>query len=177
MRKERWAERHLNWTVIFALWAISLLSYLVGLLIDLVLHTVDPYIADGIAEAIVFVVEVIVSLAGLFLVGAWALKEKARSMWNLLWLIIPFGIIIFLCLGNRSELVSKSKSLESAADRLEAQVTEQLQAGVPKQTIVTGLTHEGIGEVAAKEFVDDVDKSLRKWLTFLGDRPPENESK
>ncbi len=38
------------------------------------------------------------------LVGRWILKWKGRSLWNLLWLVIPWvGIFVFLALANRRE--------------------------------------------------------------------------
>ena len=57
---------------------------------------------------------------------------------------------------------SESVQLESVADELEAQVLKRLRASIAKQAIIKELTDSGISEVSAKEFVDYVEKSLRR---------------
>lgn len=98
-----WFQRHLNWTVILTVVALYPLDFVIGLL----LYSIDPYMAEETVEGIAVLIAVIVNLAVLFLVGAWALKRKARNLWHLLWLIVPFGLIIFLCLENKSGVMVK----------------------------------------------------------------------
>jgi len=81
------------------------LNFAVALVVGLLLFSIDPFTAEETAEGIAVLIAFIVNLAVLFPVAAWSLKKKSRSLWNLLLLIVPFGLIIFLCLENRSELI------------------------------------------------------------------------
>ncbi|MFC2019838.1 hypothetical protein ACFLU4_07850 [Chloroflexota bacterium] len=87
----RWFERHLNWSVILVWLAWYAISALFGFWAWLI----------GIA--------VVVPLA------AWALDKKKRSMWFLILFIVPFGLIIFLCIGNRSDITLRNKPLGGEA--------------------------------------------------------------
>ena len=49
----------------------------------------------------------IISILWLFGIDGWVLRRKGRSLWNLLWLIVPLGWIVFLCLENRSSTFIK----------------------------------------------------------------------
>ena len=98
-----WFERHLNWTVFLVLVALYPLDFFLGFLVGVLLYSINPYMATDIIEGVAVAIALIVNFALLFLVGAWALKKKARSLWNLLWFIVPFGLIVFLCLENRGE--------------------------------------------------------------------------
>lgn len=97
-----WFERHLNWTVVLSWVAQYPLAFVLGTLVTLFLYSVSPNMAEETVAGVAAVIAVIGDLTALFLVGAWALKKKARSLWNLLLLILPFGFIIFLSLENRS---------------------------------------------------------------------------
>jgi len=89
-----WFRRHLNWTVVLAWVASFPLSYIVGSLIQ----SINPYISTGTYYLIGYTIQ------GLWLLGiaGWVLRKKNRSLWNLLWLFVPFGWIVFLCLENRA---------------------------------------------------------------------------
>lgn len=92
-----WFKRHLNWTVILAVVASALVAFVIGLFLVLT----DPYITDEALEGWGYLIGLVVVLP----VAGWALKKKNRRLWWLLVLFVPFGWIVFLCLGNRSELI------------------------------------------------------------------------
>ena len=94
-----WFRRHLNWTIVLA-WVSSFpVSYVVGTIIQ----NINPYISTGTYYALGYIIN------GLWLlgIGGWVLRKKNRSLWNLLWLVIPFGWIVFLGLENRSDISRK----------------------------------------------------------------------
>ena len=91
-----WFQRHLNWTMVFAILAQLPIGYIVGLLTVLV----NPYVSTAVHYAIVY----LITIAWVFVIGGWVLSEKNRSLWNLLWLIVPYiGLIVFLCLENKRQ--------------------------------------------------------------------------
>ena len=49
----------------------------------------------------------IVTILWLFGIDGWVLRRKSRNLWNLLWLIIPFGWIVFLFLENKSSIYDR----------------------------------------------------------------------
>ena len=88
-----WLGRHLNWVAVLSWVALYPLGFITGLAIT----SVNLYISTATYYALVY----IVSAAWLFGIGGWVLRKKNRSLWNLLWLPIPFGWIVFLCLENK----------------------------------------------------------------------------
>jgi hypothetical protein len=108
-KHENWFERHLNWTFIFTLVAIYPFDYLAGLILGIILYSIDPYMLEATVQSFAIVVGLILNIAIISLVGIWVLKKKDRSAWNILLLIVPFGIIIFLYLENRSLQQSLAK--------------------------------------------------------------------
>jgi len=45
--------------------------------------------------------------------SVWNLKHKGRSLWNLLYLLIPYiGGIIFLCISNKDQLAKENAERE-----------------------------------------------------------------
>ena len=75
-----WFERHLNWTVVLATIVANVIFFL----------TFDWGVAIG-------------CMVGLVIVCGWALDKKGRSLWNILWTLVPYvGMVIFLCLENKS---------------------------------------------------------------------------
>jgi hypothetical protein len=116
-----WFERHLNWTVFLVVVALYPLDFILGFIIGLLLYSIDPYMAAETMGVVVFAIAFIVNLALLFLVGAWALKKKARSLWNLLWFIVPFGLIVFLCIENRGVQSYKAESEQEESEQEERQ--------------------------------------------------------
>jgi len=94
--ERNWFERHLNWTMFFALAGV----YVGGFVVGLAIGSVDPYVSDDV----LYVVGIIVSLAILIPVWGWALRKKNRSLgWLALGLLVPFGWIALLCLENKSQ--------------------------------------------------------------------------
>ncbi len=74
--------------------ALYPLGYVTGALI----LSISPYMSTVVYYSIVY----IIAALWLFGIDGWVLRKKNRSLWNLLWLIVPFGWIVFLCLENRS---------------------------------------------------------------------------
>ncbi|GAI46660.1 unnamed protein product, partial [marine sediment metagenome] len=68
-----------------------------------------PYISTGVYYSIIY----IIAALWLFGIDGWVLKKKNRSLWNLLWLIVPFGWIVFLCLENRTGIISSKFSSDN----------------------------------------------------------------
>jgi type III secretory pathway component EscS len=96
-----WFQRHLNWTwFLFAVVGTFLLSFVIGLIVGLT----DPY-ARYISDETLYWLIYLIGIAVELILGAWVLRRKARSLWWLLILFIPFGWIVFLCLDNRRELI------------------------------------------------------------------------
>jgi H+/Cl- antiporter ClcA len=93
-----WFQRHLNWTWFLA----SLLgAIIVGAAVGILTAIADPYgiyYTDSTRNGLTSLLSLVVSI----IVGAWALRQKSRSLWWLLILFVPFGWIVFLCLENRS---------------------------------------------------------------------------
>ena len=94
-----WFQRHLNWTwVLMTVLGCFVLGFIAGIVIGIV----DPYglsYSDGTIDIIALCIGLVVQLV----VGGWVLRQKSRSLWWLLILLIPLGWIIFLFLGNRSD--------------------------------------------------------------------------
>jgi drug/metabolite transporter (DMT)-like permease len=100
-----WFQRHPNWTIgiTWLIWLalayVCLLAsayYLVG---GLILFSGEMFGAGFIPLLII----------PLLLIPAWwitggAIKQKKRSLWHLLWLLLPFiGVIIILLLKNDNQ--------------------------------------------------------------------------
>ena len=94
-----WFRRHLNWVAVLSWVALYPLGYITGALI----LSISPYMSTGVYYSIAYI---IVAL-WLFGIDGWVLRKKNRSLWNLLWLVIPFGWIVFLGLENRSDISRK----------------------------------------------------------------------
>jgi hypothetical protein len=62
----------------------------------------------------------------------WNLKHKGRSLFNLFYLLIPFGIggIIFLCIGNKEQLAEERMKEEKKKKELDDYWKEH--GGYPK---------------------------------------------
>lgn len=99
--KANWFHRHLNWTFIFALAIFYGLTFGGGFLIGTILILNDPHITDETLNNVGILVSIVIAILFLFPISRWILDQKGRSLWNLLLLIIPIGLIIFLCIGNR----------------------------------------------------------------------------
>lgn len=105
---ENWFQRHLNWTWVFAQWAVGLILYIVVTVFVTSLVVSGPnFPSEASFFASISVIQMIVlvlQLIAVFGVGAWVLRRKDRSLGWLLIILVPFGWIVFLCLENRSEL-------------------------------------------------------------------------
>lgn len=84
-----WFEKHPNWTVIIA-WVIAWVVLLIAV-----------YIVDPNSYMVWFIVIICLGLVYGSLV--WNLKVKHRSYFNLLYLLVPLGMIIILCLQEKQK--------------------------------------------------------------------------
>jgi len=91
--------------VVFSWIALYPLGYVIGTLI----LSISPYMSTGVYYSIIY----IIAALWLFGIDGWVLKKKNRSLWNLLWLIVPFGWIVFLCLENRTGIISSKLSSDN----------------------------------------------------------------
>ena len=94
-----WFRRHLTWVAVLSFAALYPLGFITGT----ITLSINPYISTGTYYAIVY----IIGILWLFVIDGWVLRRKNRSLGHLLWLIIPFGWIVFLLLENRSGVSSK----------------------------------------------------------------------
>lgn len=91
-----WFHRHLNWTMVLA-W---LAAFVAGFMVGVITWTIDPYVSDAQVE----VMGALLGAIAASLILGWALRRKNRSLWWLLiGIFVPFGLIVLLCLENRSE--------------------------------------------------------------------------
>jgi len=106
--RNEWALRLFNWA-----WVLyPLLAYIPFFMIMVILLSVAPDDTGSIA---------IVVLMSFALVGwqwylsVWNLKHKGRSLWNLLYLLIPYiGGIIFLFISNKDQLAKENAEREES---------------------------------------------------------------
>jgi len=93
-----WARRHLNWALILYS-CLALLPFYVVVVVGGLLGS-DAVIGVGAVFAFLAV------FWGWYLL-VWNLRHKGRSLWNLLYLLIPWvGGIVFLCVSNRDQLTN-----------------------------------------------------------------------
>ncbi len=119
-----WFQRHLNWTVVL-LWA-ALLSTLLGIVI-----LIESYGSEEISEDFVIRIIVVVWVAGIFSVAAWALKQKRQSLWYLLLLVIPFvGWIIFLGLRNQREVLDETIRTKTLVHKANQEKRQTMKATI-----------------------------------------------
>jgi len=98
--KLNWFKRHLNWTALLAGWLPVLIVYGFGTVLywsALATDSEPPEITGWIMILLGFVAAFI----SLYLL-LWVLKQKNRSLWYFLVLLLPFGYIWYLSLENRS---------------------------------------------------------------------------
>ncbi|NQT31557.1 MAG: hypothetical protein HQ588_04410 [Deltaproteobacteria bacterium] len=105
---ENWFQRHLNWTWVFAQWAVGLVGFFITIIFVsglFVGRTTFPSEESFFASlSVIQIIVLVLQLIAVFGVGAWVLKRKDRSLGWLLIFLVPFGAIVFLFLENRSEL-------------------------------------------------------------------------
>ncbi len=108
-----WFARHLNWTEVIMLAAIYPIDFAIGFIFGLAVYASDPYASDGMVNGMVLAICVIINVIIIGLVSSWVLIKKSRSLWNLFWLIVPFGVIAFLCLENESHYAEMERPIPS----------------------------------------------------------------
>ena len=103
-----WFEKRMNTTVLLS-WLASYLLFLI--LIAFGAFVLDPYISPGgLAENVLMWVFLLILVTSPVPVEWWFLKGKSRSPWWLLVLyLVPFGVIIFFNLKDRSEQASQRR--------------------------------------------------------------------
>lgn len=93
-----WFQRHLNWTLVI----IWLLLWPVGFAIGFFMAATGIY-PEVFGDADLAAIEYLFNLVVLVISGGWILRQKNRSLWWVIVLLIPFGWIVFLALDNRTE--------------------------------------------------------------------------
>lgn len=93
--KSEWYIKHLNWVVVLYWW-LTIPLYIVTII-------VGSMFGDSVSFNL-WLASWIIWLAGMFYMLIWNLKHKGRSAFNIFYLLLPFGSIIFLCISNREQL-------------------------------------------------------------------------
>ncbi|MFC1847056.1 hypothetical protein ACFLYS_03255 [Chloroflexota bacterium] len=100
-----WFQRHLNKTWLLIHWVI-----IVGFAILLMISVfISETIYSETTYNNTFWSMTIVGIVLSFGISIWVLKRKAQSMWNLFFIIIPFGVIFFLLLENKRNIYGVQK--------------------------------------------------------------------
>jgi hypothetical protein len=113
-----WFERHLNWSLFFAIYLIPFLLFIILFLIFLpgmysgfinlrASGAGEPEIAHYIFNTymqflVAYLVVGLIVTVFVFIVTWWYLGQKARNKWFLLLVFAPFGLIILLLLENQA---------------------------------------------------------------------------
>lgn len=95
-----WFNRHLNWTWVLVYIFGPGLTYL-GLLLLFFLVEITN-IVDGSLVSFIGLPIFILPAVLIIWMTFWLIRSKDQSLWNLLWLIIPFGFFPLLTLKNRA---------------------------------------------------------------------------
>ena len=142
-----WFERHLNWTVILATVVANLIGFL----------TFDLGVAIG-------------CMVGLVLVYGWALDRKARSLWNILWTLVPYvGMIIFLCLENKSVEQIKTAEESLSIETVDEGITKLTnKRNREKLTRIAKQVEQQVGE--AKGQTQEEDKRTTHFCPSCGNK-------
>lgn len=104
--RNEWALKHLNWA-----WVLyPLLAYIPFFIIMVILFSVAP---DDTGSIAIVVLMSFALVSWQWYLSVWSLKHKGRSLWNLLYLLIPYiGGIIFLCISNKDQLAKETAERE-----------------------------------------------------------------
>ena len=96
-----WSLRHLNWSLVLYSWLVAIPFYLFAFV--WALWAEGSAAESATAETIILGALVICAVACSLYLPIWYLRHKGRSLWNLLYLLIPYiSGIIFLCLDNKT---------------------------------------------------------------------------
>ena len=90
IRDLNWFQRHLNWASLLAVLVSYPLAFLSG------------FIFSGLGTDSVYGLAIVINLLWLFITHGCILRQKNRSLFFLLVLVIPLGWIIFLALENKN---------------------------------------------------------------------------
>ena len=88
-RKDTWSDRHLNWSWLIVAYLLGFMGALVGTAIGR--EVGYPQLGVWFGMAIMAATTI------------WYLKKKKRSLWHLLWMVIPPGAFIILVLKNMND--------------------------------------------------------------------------
>ncbi len=100
-RKEpSWTEKHLNLSLLIAFMVSEIAAFFI--MLTLAPFTDAGYAADEIITP-AWMISTSAAYVILFPVVSWVVRKKARSPWNVLWLLMPLGIIMILLLSNMSK--------------------------------------------------------------------------
>jgi uncharacterized membrane protein YhaH (DUF805 family) len=123
---ENWFQRHLNWTWLFAGWAVILLHIIGGVVYAVfvthsIINSSISFVTFAMSVVAIQIIFLVLYTLANFGVGAWVLKRKNRSLLWLLMFLPPYPLywvsewlgalatltvaIWFLCLRNYSDLV------------------------------------------------------------------------
>ncbi|MFC1984644.1 hypothetical protein ACFLU0_01345 [Chloroflexota bacterium] len=83
-----WTERHLGRSLIFFCIGASFLPYMVGFLLGTMLGEINLILGP------------IICMILYAYVAAWHVQKRDRGPWNALWIFVPFGFILLLCLKD-----------------------------------------------------------------------------
>ena len=97
-----WMLKHLNWTLVL----FFLLIYPVFIITFILVET------TGNEDWFYLMFLDLPWIAGIWYLLVWNLKHKGRSLWNLLYLLLPFGAIVFLCVRNQEQLAKEKAEME-----------------------------------------------------------------
>lgn len=100
-----WLKRHLNWSLLFG-W---LLTYPILIAEVFLIGLIFSSSTWEEMEPIFWLVAIPTSLIWVLVVQGWYLRQKGRSLWNLLLGFIPFGGLIILCLPNKKKRKEEEK--------------------------------------------------------------------
>ena len=102
-----WFRRHLNWTVVLSWVAAWLCSLIFGWSWGWGPLEVGPVISSEALGGWTGVIGLAGGSITILLVSGWTLRQKDRSLLQLLWYLMfpPIGAIVVLILKNQSEVV------------------------------------------------------------------------
>lgn len=118
-----WFQRHLNYGwILLSLCGTLLVAFIASFFVDLEWHPglfggfeFVPYLPSIVTMSTLEVVvmlalEYFLNMIASLTAGWWVLRQKSRSLWWLLIILVPLvGWIVFLCLKNRSQISAKTE--------------------------------------------------------------------
>ncbi len=92
-----WFKRHLNWTFVLVGTGINIILF--GIFMPFLINVEG----DSLFYSPIATIYGILYYVAPMILGGWVLKQKGRSLWQLLWWFTGFGGIAILVLENKSE--------------------------------------------------------------------------